>query len=333
MRTLDEIVNFHFQWIDEELAYQEEPVPKRILPAAIKFVEECIMDSNIDPNGWNPGKSSDFVHKRWFRIFHSYAKQWYEERYGSRLRNSELFFFRSVVLIAGTPFGLRVPVTRSKPEVEGETAVLFWPGSVSKEENPLDWVVDPPNFGSYSSEALAKARKDSTRAANRIRAISCRFIGAELTDEATRAVLAGVKIHLQSAASLILREDEDGRLPRAQWELQMACESAYKGVLQQRKGGFPPHHDLFVLNREAKPFVGRVADEWLRELPRWTEAAELRYGLGDFTPTITGIVAWYDTTLKIVSGVLTGLEGLKLDQASITFKMPPWFRSYDDPAE
>jgi hypothetical protein len=216
-------------------------------------------------------------------------------------------------------------------EVEGKTVILSWPGSVAKSENPLDWLIDPPTLASYSATALSQARKDCTRTANYIRAISCRFTGAELVDDTTRAVLAGVKIHLQSAAQLILREDEDGRLPRAQWELQMACESAYKGLLQQRTGTFPEHHDLFVLNKAAAPYTGRVANEWLRELPRWGDAANLRYGLGESTPTINGIFHWYNVTLKIIAGVLANIAGQRLENATITIKMPSWLRDYDDP--
>lgn len=331
MRVLDEIVKLHFQRIDEELAFEEVPVTNRVLPAAIKFVEEAVIDANIDPNDWKPGESSEFVQQRWFRIFYSYAKQWYDERYGLRHRRSDVSHFRSIVLIAGTPFPLRIPVTRSKPEIEGETVTLTWPGAVLEDENPLDWIEDPPTFVSYSKDTLSQAKKDCTRTANRIRAIACRIIGAELLDEKARSVLAGIKLHLQSAASLILREDEEGRLARAQWELQMACESAYKGVLQQQTGTFPEHHDLFMLDEAAKRFTGRVPVDWLRALPRWNDAANLRYGLGD-VPTINEIISWYNMTLTIIGAVLANIKGHKLEQASITLKKPSWLRDFDDPS-
>lgn len=329
---MEEIIKHHFKWIDQYLARNEVPVHKRVLPAAIKFVEECIITSNIDPTGWAPGKSAEFVQQRWFRVFYSYAESWYRERYGARVRDNETSVFKSVVLIAGTPFEVRVPMTRSTPEVVGETLVLSFPGSVSPDENSLDWVVSPPNFDSYSAADRAQAREAATSTSNHIRAISCRSIGAELTDHATRAVLAGVRIHLHSAVELILREDEEGRVPRAQWELQMACESAYKAVLQQHTGEFPPTHDLFMLHEKAKPLIGRVANEWLKSLPRWTESANLRYGLGDVVPTLVDIVDWYTIALKIIGGVLEGLKGHKLDKATMTLKMPSWHRPYDDAA-
>jgi hypothetical protein len=113
----------------------------------------------------------------------------------------------------------------------------------------------------------------------------------------------------------------------------MACESAYKGLLQQHTGTFPDHHDLFMLHKEAEALAGRVPQEWLRALPRWREAANLRYGLGDEVPTIVGIVEWYNLTLKIIGGVLDGLKGYKLDQAAIKLKMPAWLGSPGSPRE
>ncbi|GEM_PF-6392884 len=330
---LDDIVKFHFQWIDEELAFDEMPVGKRILPAAIKFVREAVTDANIDTEEWKPDDTSDLVRQPWFRIFYSYAEQWYEERYGVRLRRTDVSHFRSAVLVAGTPFAFRVPLTCCTPKVEGESATLSWPDKVKRDENLLEWIIDAPDFQTYSPETIDSVTKDCFCIANRVREIFCRLTGAELTDHRTRAVLAGVKIHLQSAATLILREDEDGRLPRVQWELQMACESAFKGLLQQRTGTFREIHDLFELLKDAEPFVGKVASEWLCELPRWYEAANLRYGLGDEVPTLIEILHWYEISLKIIAGVLTGLKGLELKKVSITFAMPPWLRDYENPKE
>jgi hypothetical protein len=331
---LDEIIKHHFRWIDEDLAARDTPVQKRVLPAAIRFVEDCVITSNIDPKGtWAPGQATEFVHERWFRIFYSYAERWYRERYGARVTDSGTSLFTSVVLIASTPFELQVPTTLGTPEIDGETLTLSFPPRVSPNEDPLEWVSCPPSFESYTAAELRSAKKACIATSNRIRAISCRLLGANLTDPSARAVLAGVRLHLHSATDLILREGEEGRLPRAQWELQMACESAYKGVLQQHTGAFSEHHDLFMLHQSAKPLTGRVPDEWIRDLPRWNESANLRYGLGNQLPTIFGIVHWYSVSLKIIGGVLDGLKGFKLDKARITLKMPPWLKPYDVQAE
>ncbi|MCX6179175.1 MAG: hypothetical protein NT163_07420 [Chlorobiales bacterium] len=86
---------------------------------------------------------------------------------------------------------------------------------------------------------------------------------------------------------------------------------------------------MFVLLAEAKPYIGRVVCEWLRELPRWHEAAKLRYGRGGETPTIFGIDFFYDLCIKIISGVLYGTKGLNVEKVELNLKKPNWLPIHD----
>ena len=128
-----------------------------------------------------------------------------------------------------------------------ESAWLSFPCNVLQDEVPLKWVVRPPNYKTYSQKDIDTFHKVIKVRAQRIRAITGRIICADVTNPDTLAILEGVQLHLQSVTALILRDHEKGRFARAQWELQMACESAFKGVLLQHTGKFPEHHDLFVL--------------------------------------------------------------------------------------
>lgn len=103
----------------------------------------------------------------------------------------------------------------------------------------------------------------------------------------------------------------------------MACESAYKGYLQQKTKHFPETHDLFRLNELASLPSAIAEHRRIKTLPRWWEAADLRYGLGDH-PTIVGIFYWYQQSLKIIAGIFENLDGINLTNARLLMKKPAW---------
>lgn len=185
------------------------------------------------------------------------------------------------------------------------------------------WLIDPPNLESYNEKARLGAIESATEIASKLRAIWCHLTGARLSDEIAKGLLAGVIVHLESASMLILGRGKEGSFARAQWELQMACESAYKGLLQQRAGNFTESHDLFYLHDCCLPYSDSVPRNLLRKIPRWQEAANLRYGQGG-QPTIFGIFSWYKVALTVIAEVLRNLEGLKLANVRIEVQKAPW---------
>lgn len=328
---MDELFESHLQLIDERLALDGKPVSTRVLSAALIFVREFILKVKVGREVTkSPGNVEDFTNEDWFRTIYSVVEAWYETRYGLRMQNIGNNAFHSFVLFAGTPFELCVPTTVSRPDSSKESVWLSFPCNLLSDEVPLKWIVRPPNYETYSQKDIDAFSKVINVRAQRIRAITGRLIGADGTNPDAVAILEGVQLHLQSVTALILRDHEKGRLARAQWEMQMACESAFKGVLLQYTGKFPEHHDLFVLLKEAQPYIGRVASEWLQELPRWQDAANLRYGLGDENPTIFGIDYFYNLSIKIISGVLSGTKGLNPEKIEINLKKPSWLPTRDE---
>ena len=310
--------------IDQELGFDEVAVNQRPFKAACKLVQDFIPEVRIgDEPPKPPGKMTEFINEAWFKDIYNEVQTWYGNRYGERTSSSGPDSMVGVTLVASTPFEFRAPITASRIEVEGETSWLSFPSALLPDDNVRDWIVRPPNWDSFSLSTIKKSDKDLKEVATLLRRISSRLIGASLKDDKVRNILAGVKIHLRSAAILIANEGQEGSYARAQWELQMACESAYKGLLQQKTGSFPEIHDIFVLNDHANLPEKSVKHQWIKNLPRWGEAAELRYGLGEH-PTIVGIFFWYKQTLKIIAGVFENLDGLNLSKAQLLLKKPPW---------
>lgn len=313
----------HFELIDESLALDAIPVSERPFEATWFFVRNFVIEACDSLEGPKPpGKLSEYMGSRWFQALYSEVEEWYRMRYGDRLDQRTNKSMKGVTLVASTPFELQVPTTTVRTGNPGETVWLSFPDAMLDEDDVVAWFVNPPNLNHYSDEAQIVARKTATAVASRLRAISCSKKGANVTDDITKGFLSGVTVHLESACSLILQEDGES-FARAQWELQMACESVYKGLLQQQMGGFPETHDLFVLHDRALPYLANVSRELIHKLPRWREASDLRYGQGD-QATVFGIFEWYKTTLTIVSEVLSNLKGIKLANTRIEIRKAPW---------
>lgn len=322
--TFDEAIDPLLDLIDHLLGFEEIAVSQRPFPAARKLVEDFIPEvRHGDEPPRSPGSVLDFTKELWFKNLYSDVQKWYANRYGDRVNASRTASTTGVVLVASTPFEINVPITESQIEVEGETAWLSFPAEVFPNDDVESWVVCPPNWNVYPDEIIEIFEADIKRVSTLLRRISCRLLGLSTEEKTVIRMLAGVKIHLRSAASLIMNEGQEGSFARAQWELQMACESAFKSYLQQKTASFPETHDLFRLNELAKLPNQTAMHDWIKLLPRWCDSANLRYGLGDH-PTITGIFAWYHCSLKIIAGVVENLEGINLTEARLLIQKAPW---------
>lgn len=318
-----EEITQHLELIDEGLALDGLPVNDRPFHAAWTFVREFVIEVDTGNGLQIPGELTEFVSDPWFRYLYTHIEEWYRTRYGTRLDQQTPRTFNGVTLIASTPFELNVPVSITYPGVPGETVWLTYPDSVLNEEDVTKWFASLPNMACYSQKTRQKALQTATDVASKLRAISCRLTGADVSDDVARGFLSGVTVHLESASLLILREEQEGSFARAQWELQMTCESAYKGLLQQQTSNFTETHDLFTLHDHALPYSLSVPRNLLHALPRWREAADLRYGQGD-QPSVIGIFKWYQTVLTIVAEVLRNLKRIDLANTRIEIRKAPW---------
>ena len=103
----------------------------------------------------------------------------------------------------------------------------------------------------------------------------------------------------------------------------MACEHALKALSQQRFGAFKETHDLFHLYDIMTGGPPAFSRNQLSKLPNWERMAELRYGRGARV-TVERTFRAYRAALKIVSGTVDGLKGMKIGQARFEIQRPPW---------
>lgn len=301
---------------------------QRPLLAAVEFVDQAVIKISGTPGGSKPpGNLSEFVTEPWFRAIFQHSQLWYEERYGSRI-NPRDRDIKAVVPVMGIACLLNVPGSLVRPDVPGETIWLTFPAVIEVDENPMSWLVEPPNLKTGDPEDASRARKIAREVAGNIRAINSRLTGVAHNDPAKTELLAGVVPGLQRAAELQVQGDEQA-LKSAHWEIQMAVERAFKALTQERSGRFDETHDLFILFDRLPGAPLALSRDQLKKLPAWRQMAELRYGGGPARSSEETFAA-YRAALKIVLALAKGFAALDLSQAGFKLQKPPWMRPLDE---
>jgi hypothetical protein len=122
-----------------------------------------------------------------------------------------------------------VPLTRSKVEIPGETAWLYFPVTIAEEEDPLKWLKGAPNLTQLSDADRDRVLSDAIDVAVALRQVRMNLMGVEPHDDAVHELLEGVLAEFESAAHQLLRSESTGRAS-ALWTLQMAVERVLKAA-------------------------------------------------------------------------------------------------------
>jgi hypothetical protein len=333
--TLDKTLAPALAIFDNELAETGVPLSERVRLAAQWFARTFVTavsdeagQREMSPEEFD--RSIDWLASRWFRIIYQETERWYQGRYGPALNVVDRDTIRGAILIYSTPFLLRVPFPVSRPGVPGETAWLTFPVALAADESALPWVIKPPIFEGMDTSERAKAEEQARKVAEALRGIKADLMGVGAADAEARSLLKGVIVHLEHAADLALSQQPDNVL-RAYWELQMACEVAFKGLLKSRDGGFPETHDLFRLFDALDPDAPIVLRNALKRLPRPDDVLDARYALG----TPRGLSGWfkaYHSSLNVLETSVRRRVKLNLRGTGFELARPPWFRDVTDPA-
>jgi hypothetical protein len=260
--------------IDGDLSLREIPLSQRSFRAGITIVEEFVIEVSGDDN------KDDFATKPWFAIIYHHINQWYRDHYGPLLDQNPSGFARGVVSIRNIPIEMKVPLTRSRVEIPGETAWLYFPVDVDSTEDPLAWFVNALPFNSLQDSELNDVRNAAIELACALRSIRQFTTGVVDGSDIIRRLLEGILPEMESAATQILRNDRNS-VGTAFWAVQIGCERALKAFCQQQTNTFRETHDLFVLFDDAIPH-GLIADRnLLKSIPRCSDLVDSRYGLGE----------------------------------------------------
>lgn len=311
--------------IDQDLAHAEVTLGERPFKATVRFVRDFVMAVNLGGEPEVPPASlPELLEAPWTASLFIEVNKWYRDRYGSAVdQHSDAS--TGFVLLYGSPFELRVPLVESAPEEPGKTSWLTFLNEVRGEDDPTAWIVNPPALADVQHIEMAAVHE----VAGLLRSINVKLLGIPSADQSARGLLRGIPVHLRAAADLAMRPWRDGAKERGFWELQMACECAYKGLMQVTTGAFRETHDLFALFDDAAPYGVKLLRDMIKDLPRWRDSKSLHYGQAP-QPSLGYYYHAYRTTLRIVDSVLEPAVTLDLSRASLKLAADSWHRALWD---
>lgn len=329
-RDVDEsgfaVIAEHLVLIDRELATREVPLDDRPYRAALALVATAVIDVRDRTTGeaQRPDNIPELVSQPWFRGLFRTARQWYERRYGAAIAWDGGRALKGFVVLLGASFEIQVPSIISQPEIPGETASLEYPDEVRDGEDVLSWLVSPPVIANLPTEERSALTGNIRSISTRLRAINVAVLATGNRNDTLNGLLKAVGNHIEASAQKAVDASKSG-LVLACWDLQMACECAFKALLSGRTSSFPRTHDLKRLWRLATPHMRRVPREGVDRMPASNAMISYRYGSG-VRVTLDEYYKMYTCMLDIVQSAVEPLATMKLAKARITLAKPPWLR-------
>jgi len=313
--------------IDQGLAVDDMEISQRPFWASFRFAQHFIQRVRAGGKEWEPDFDSlQFASEPWFKELHRSVSAWYRARYPGAFDRSPRTA-RGVVLIWGTPFLIEVPLLVTSPGTPGKTVWLSFPDSVRDDEDAMNWVSSSPDLSQIEPEEQTQIRALVSEVASSLRRISVAVMGIGQSDAVVSGFAQGIMVHLQSAADRVIQHGRRGGTSRGYWEIQMACESAFKALSQHVTGEYTETHDLFYLyDRLPEPPAGLQRD-LLRQVPRWQDVADLRYGQRA-DPQIADFFQCYRSALVIVAALVDPIASLRFGKASFEIARAPWLSDH-----
>ena len=317
-RTLEAIVAELLPPIDEVLAECDEPLSHRPHRAAMMIVEHCIVEIQGD-------SKEGYLTKPWFGSILAATLDWYSKIYGKALRTHGGTVHAATIIIRHTPFVLNIPLSRCTAKAADSTFWITPLANVQPEEDPLDWILGPPNLSELSEEQLEEVVRCASKTAYNIRQTWNAFLTADHVCERARRHSALVLPHLESTARLIAKHDHLA-FSSAIWDANFAAEQCVKCyLLQDETAVIPNTHDIKTLHTLAKwssPPPRNLLDS-IDLMPSGRQAVRYRYSeMGK--PSLSAVFELYAASQTICRHYAQALpRKFKLENAGFKMKAPP----------
>ncbi|MGY0709590.1 hypothetical protein [Azospirillum argentinense] len=325
-----DILNKALSMIDSILAQENRALHERPLIASIEFVSLCIEKVRYkDQDEFEPGEFADYLDSDWFKAIFLKTQSWYSSRYGEAINTSRDSGIEGVTVIYNTPFLLKIPTTTVEAGTPGETVWICFHDALQPEEDVLGWIVNGPNLSAASKSDGIKLRRLSVEVANRLRSIKIHLMEITETDARVAEFRREIIPHLERAAQQIVRGKATD-YKRAHWDIQMACEFAFKLLSQQRSGSFQQTHDLFFLYDHMPGDALPLKRTHLSKVPSWERMAEWRYGGGPIV-SLDETFRCYRAALQIIDETLAAAKRrFRFGKAKFHTRKPPWMSKPDN---
>jgi HEPN domain len=325
---LRQIVGEWMEVIDHWLVQRNMPLSNRVFSACTLFAQHAIESFS---NGAGEETDTEELRKHFpmsesFQGIYLEIQNWYKNRYGKALESASNWTVDGVVMFAGVMFQIAVPIIRREPSSSPNEAVAHFAEKIELGEDPLRWVIEPPNWNAFPNTDKQHAEDQAKVVASQLRRIRIYFMTAECADSDSEALRADVPAHLDAAARHLI---ETNRFGLAVWDAHQAVEKTLKLLIRQQ-GQTPPNiHELtklwpLVLSTSART-IGAID---FSGLPSGKDAVAARYGEG-VQIAIGDAYSTYRSALSVVSSCTEALAfKYKIADSRMTIRKPK-FMPYD----
>lgn len=322
-RVNNELGKKLFEWairewmipIDKYLSDQRVPIPDRIWAAAHEFVDYCIIEIEGDTK-------EDFLFRPWFQFVHRVIRRWYEEKYGAALHRPDDVYLGACEIF-GSLFQLRVPAYLWRDGETGKTGWMVLPVDLQAEEDPANWLVNPPNLGALDHETRRHALEEIVIVSGLLRVIHNDLMTVKKPDEISHELANNIASHLMASAERLTKSRKPA-FGLACWESHQAVEKALK-LLRRQHGGEPQKtHEIMQLFQDVSDSVTGIDEPLLEQMPEQHRIIEMRAGEGS-SVDVQEAYRLYRLGLQITAQCTSAMpHGIWMRNAALEFRKPPW---------
>lgn len=324
-RKLSAAMDYWLDSVDAVLLDQGVPPSQRPLHALLMLfrVGAIEIGTGDDPM---PDMESPIEHtdKRWFHILFDAVEYWYVDRYGSHnMDTGGAGQLIGAVMVHAAPFIISVPANRSKVEVVGETAWMYFEEGLGEGEEATTWIVNGPDLSKLDDTTRIDVARAAVHAAEVLRHVEFRRVTFPSDgDQEVQKLIQSTLTYLGHAAEHLASFRTPGLGP-AWFDLQMANEAALKAVVRLKAGRQPKTHSLNDLLTKAEKHGVAFDASRLATWPSFTDISDWRYGQGK-PLGVADLYSAYLLTLDLVKACMNQIATGMKPGFGLLIRCKPW---------
>ena len=233
----------HLEQIDVLFGKKGIPLENRSFLATELLFKRGLVQYNVaEQTDLNTAK------EKAFNYIHLIIHDWYEQKYGkinySKRQKAHLF-------LNGISYELAIPLSISQPTGDNVTAWMHIPKLVEKNEKPLSWIVNKPNFNFFSKTDIDLLNTDAVIIASALRNLNVCYISVGEISKDKNDAYKNVIDNFTNVSNCFLSSSHNSAA--AMWSIHFAVEEMLKFSLKIKDTNFSKTHDLESLYKLLYP--------------------------------------------------------------------------------
>jgi hypothetical protein len=311
-------INEHMPYIDDFLAEQNVPIPKRFFSAGRLFVYIAVMDSTF-------GSKKELLESDAYReCVLPLFNDWYFEKYGDLAKGSGKDFYSGIVVVYGKIVEVKIPATTSEVLEEGKLARMTFPNHLQESEKIEELIQPKFDLAKMDESSIEELKDQVAKVVGLTRSINLDLNMATNLNKLFLDMAHGIWSHFEKGILDILTLKTE-RSSIACWEIHLAIEKSLKVLIYSKSGKKMHGHKLDTLIKFLEKYENGIDSSKLSNLPSDKDAIKLRYA--EIIREPIDAFHYYLIALEFVGDIVSRLEHkLSITNASFTLKKAPWAR-------